>query len=63
MRLNELIDREPFRKTMEKWRDDFAKSGDEEKCGLIEDVIFELNAQPNCKPYDYCSYGERREEE
>lgn len=92
----EYIDREALRKVLENWRDAHADVDDEQGCGLLEDVIWEVDAQPaadvapvvhckGCKYYDrgecyhprherhlqsiyqadddFCSYGERKEEQ
>ena len=59
----EYIDREALRKVLENWRDAHADVDDEQGCGLLEDVIWEVDAQPvadvapvvyckNCKHYD-----------
>lgn len=42
----EYIDREALCKILENWRDAHADVDDEEGCGLLEDVIWEVNAQP-----------------
>lgn len=42
----EYIDREALRKVLESWRDAHADVDDEEGCGLLEDVIWEVDAQP-----------------
>lgn len=42
----EYIDREALRKILENWRDAHADVDDEEGCGLLEDVIWEVDAQP-----------------
>lgn len=42
----EYIDREALRKILENWRDAHADVDDEEGCGLLEDVIREVDAQP-----------------
>lgn len=41
----EYVERKELRETYEKWRDDLARSGNEYGCGLMEDVLFELDAQ------------------
>lgn len=41
----EYIERKELRETYEKWRNDLARSGNEYGCGLMEDVLFELDAQ------------------
>lgn len=41
----DLIDRAEFRKILVSWRDASADVDDEEGCGLLEDVITELDAQ------------------
>ena len=59
----EYIDREALRKVLENWRDAHADVDDEQGCGLIEDVIWEVDAQTaadvapvvrckDCKHYD-----------
>ena len=59
----EYIDREALRKVLENWRDAHADVDDEQGCGLLEDVIWEVDAQPaadvvpvvrckDCKHYD-----------
>ena len=42
----EYIDREALRKVLENWRDAHADVDDEHGCGLLEDVIWEVDAQP-----------------
>lgn len=42
----EYIDREAIRKILENWRDAHADVDDEQGCGLLEDVIWEVDAQP-----------------
>lgn len=42
----EYIDREALRKVLENWRDAHADVDDEQGCGLLEDVIWEVDAQP-----------------
>lgn len=42
----EYIDREALRKVLENWRDAHADVDDEQGCGLPEDVIWEVDAQP-----------------
>lgn len=42
----EYIDREALRKILENWRDAHADVDDEQGCGLLEDVIWEVDAQP-----------------
>lgn len=42
----EYIDREALRKVLEGWRDAHADVDDEQGCGLLEDVIWEVDAQP-----------------
>lgn len=42
----EYIDRETLRKILENWRDAHADADDEQGCGLLEDVIWEVDAQP-----------------
>lgn len=42
----EYIDREPLRKILKDWRDAHADADDEQGCGLLEDVIWEVDAQP-----------------
>lgn len=41
----EYIDREVLRKVLENWRDAHADVDDEQGCGLLEDVIWEVDAQ------------------
>lgn len=41
----EYIDREALRKILENWRDAHADVDDEQGCGLLEDVICEVDAQ------------------
>lgn len=42
----EYIDREALCKILENWRDAHADVDDEQGCGLLEDVIREVDAQP-----------------
>ena len=42
----EYIDRETLRKILKDWRDAHANADDEQGCGLLEDVIWEVDAQP-----------------
>lgn len=42
----EYIDRETLRKILKDWRDAHADADDEQGCGLLEDVIWEVDAQP-----------------
>lgn len=42
----EYIEREALRKILENWRDAHADVDDEQGCGLLEDVIWEVDAQP-----------------
>ena len=42
----EYIDREALRKVLENWRDAHADVDDEQGCGLLEDLIWEVDAQP-----------------
>ncbi len=42
----EYIERDALRKVLENWRDAHADVDDEEGCGLPEDVIWEVDAQP-----------------
>ena len=42
----EHIDREPLRKILKDWRDAHADADDEQGCGMLEDVIWEVDAQP-----------------
>lgn len=42
----EYIGREALRKILENWRDAHADVDDEQGCGLLEDVIWEVDAQP-----------------
>lgn len=44
--MDEYIDREALRKVLENWRDAHADVDDEQGCGLLEDVIWEVDAQP-----------------
>lgn len=44
--MDEYIDREALRKILENWRDAHADVDDEQGCGLLEDVIWEVDAQP-----------------
>ena len=59
----EYIEREALCKILENWRDAHADVDDEQGCGLLEDVIWEVDAQPaadvapvvrckDCKHYD-----------
>lgn len=41
----EYIDRETQRKILKGWRDAHADVNDEQGCGLLEDVIWEVDAQ------------------
>lgn len=41
----EYIERDALRKVLENWRDAHADVDDEEGCGLLEDVIWEVDAQ------------------
>ena len=41
----EYIDRETLRKILKDWRDAHADVDDEQGCGLLEDVICEVDAQ------------------
>lgn len=41
----EYIDRETLRKILKGWRDAHADVDDEQGCGLLEDVIWEVDAQ------------------
>lgn len=41
----EYIEREALRKILENWRDAHADVDDEQGCGLLEDVICEVDAQ------------------
>lgn len=41
----EYIEREALLETLKNWRDAHAAVDDEEGCGLIEDVMWEINAQ------------------
>lgn len=43
--MDEYIDREALRKILENWRDAHADVDDEQGCGLLEDVIWEVDAQ------------------
>ena len=42
----EHIEREALHKILENWRDAHADVDDEQGCGLLEDVIWEVDAQP-----------------
>lgn len=42
----EYIERGTLRKILENWRDAHADADDEQGCGLLEDVIWEVDAQP-----------------
>lgn len=42
----EYIEREALRKVLEVWRDAHADVDDAQGCGLLEDVIWEVDAQP-----------------
>lgn len=42
----EYIERGTLRKILENWRDAHADVDDEQGCGLLEDVIWEVDAQP-----------------
>lgn len=42
----EYIEREALRKVLEVWRDAHADVDDEQGCGLLEDVIWEVAEQP-----------------
>lgn len=42
----EYIEREALCKILENWRDAHADVDDEQGCGLLEDVIWEVDAQP-----------------
>ncbi len=42
----EHIEREALCKILENWRDAHADVDDEQGCGLLEDVIWEVDAQP-----------------
>lgn len=42
----EYIGRETLRKILKDWRDAHADVDDEQGCGLLEDVIWEVDAQP-----------------
>lgn len=41
----EYIDKDELRKILENWRDAHADVDDEQGCGLLEDVIWEVDAQ------------------
>ena len=41
----EYIERDALRKVLENWRDAHADVDNEEGCGLLEDVIWEVDAQ------------------
>lgn len=45
LKMAEYIERKPLRKTLELWRDACADVGDEYRCGLLEDVLCEVDAQ------------------
>lgn len=44
--MDEYINRKALRKVLENWRDAHADVDDEKGCGLLEDVIWEVDAQP-----------------
>ena len=44
--MGEYIDREALCKILENWRDAHAEVDDEQGCGLLEDVIRAVDAQP-----------------
>lgn len=44
--MGEYINRKALRKVLENWRDAHADVDDEQGCGLLEDVIWEIDAQP-----------------
>ena len=44
--MDEYINRKAIRKVLENWRDAHADVDDEQGCGLLEDVIWEIDAQP-----------------
>lgn len=44
--MTEYIEREALREVLVGFRDAFADVDDEDSCGLIEDVLWEMNAQP-----------------
>ncbi len=60
----EYIDKEALRKVLENWRDAHADVDDEQGCGLLEDVIWEVDAQPaadvvevvRCKDCIHCGF-------
>ena len=60
----ECIEREPLRKTLELWRDACADVDDEHGCGLLEDVLCEVDAQTiadavpvvRCKDCIHCGF-------
>lgn len=60
----EYIEREPLRKTLELWRDACADVDDEHGCGLLEDVLCEVDAQTiadavpvvRCKDCIHCGF-------
>lgn len=66
----EYIEREALRKVLEVWRDAHADVDDEQGCGLLEDVIWEVDAQPAadavpvvwCKDCKYRIYKDMGEE-
>lgn len=43
--MDEYIEREALRKVLQVWRDAHADVDDEQGCGLLEDVIWEVDAQ------------------
>lgn len=43
----EYFERGALRKVLENWRDAHADVDDEQGCGLLEDVIWEVDAQTN----------------
>ena len=63
----EYIEREALRKVLENWRDAHADVDDEQGCGLLEDVIWEVDAQPiadvapvtRCKDCEYGDYDSK----
>lgn len=57
----EYIEREALRKILANWRDAHADVDDEQGCGLLEDVICEVDAQPAAAvaPVSWISVNDR----
>lgn len=55
----EPIDRAELRATIQKWIDAHTDVDDTDGVGLLEDVLWEINAQPTLTPPDivYCKDG------